>query len=66
MRTLGIMAVVVVLGGLGAMLNPGSGLLAQAGGRPTVEQLTFEIEGHGEMPYAVSVPAGYDPATPHP
>ena len=66
MRTLGTMAVVVVLGGLGAMLNPGSELLAQAGGRPTVEHLTFEIEGHGEMPYAVSVPAGYDPATPHP
>jgi predicted peptidase len=60
------MAVVVVLGALGAMLNPGSELLAQAGGRPTVEHLTFEIEGHGEMPYAVSVPAGYDPATPHP
>ena len=41
-------------------------VLAQAGGRPTVEHLTFEIEGHGEMPYAVSVPAGYDPATRHP
>ena len=66
MRTLGTMAVVVVLGALGAMLNPGSELLAQAGGRPTVEHLTFEIEGHGEMPYAVSVPAGYDPATPNP
>lgn len=48
---------------------PGGGEAAretQAGGRPTVEHLTFEIEGHGEMPYAVSAPAGYDPATPHP
>ena len=39
---------------------------AQAGGRPAVEHLTFEVDGHGEMPYAVSVPAGYDPATPQP
>ena len=52
--------------GLGTVPGAGSGLLAQAGGRPAVEHLTFAIEGHGEMPYAVSVPAGYDPATPHP
>lgn len=43
-----------------------AGREAQAGGRPTVEHLTFAVEGHGEMPYAVSAPAGYDPATPHP
>ena len=47
------------------MLNAGV-LLAQAGGQPKVEHLTFEVEGHGKMPYAVSVPAGYDPAAPHP
>ena len=41
-------------------------VLAQAGGRPTGGHLTVGIEGDGEMPYAVSVPAGYDPATPHP
>jgi predicted peptidase len=65
MRTLVATTVVVALGGLGTM-NPDGELRAQAGGRPTVEHLSFEIEGHGAMPYAVSVPAGYDPATPHP
>ena len=67
MRTL-VTATVVAAALVGHGTTPGSGreLLAQAGGRPTVEHLTFAIEGHGEMPYAVSVPAGYDPATPHP
>ncbi len=66
MRTLVATTVVVALGGLGTAMNPDDELRAQAGGRPTVEHLSFEIEGHGAMPYAVSVPAGYDPATPHP
>ena len=67
MRTLVTAAVAAAVSvGLGTMPGAGSGLLAQAGGRPAVEHLTFAIEGHGEMPYAVSVPAGYDPATPHP
>ena len=67
MRTL-VTAAVVAAALVGHGTTPGSGgeLLAQAGGRPTVAHLTFAIEGHGEMPYAVSVPAGYDPATPHP
>ena len=66
MRAL-VTAVVVAMVAVGFPTLAGSGgeLLAQAGGRPAVEHLTFEIEGHGEMPYAVSVPAGYDPATPH-
>ena len=67
MRILVTAAVVAAaLTGLGTIPGSGGELLAQAGGRPAVEHLTFEIEGHGEMPYAVSVPAGYDPATPHP
>ncbi len=36
------------------------GALAQAGGRPSVEHLVFQIEGGGRMPYAISLPAGYD------
>lgn len=32
-----------------------------AQGRPTMEHLVFTIDGHGEMPYAVSVPDGYEP-----
>ena len=55
----------VALVGLGTSPGSGGEALAQAGGRPAVEHLTFAIDGHGEMPYAVSVPAGYDPATPH-
>ncbi len=66
MRTLMTAVAAVALIGLATMSGSDGKLLAQAGGRPTVEHLTFEIEGHGEMPYAVSVPAGYDPATPHP
>ena len=66
MRTLVAAAVVAAMGGLCAAMNPNGALRAQAGGRPSVEHLSFEIEGHGAMPYAVSVPAGYDPATPHP
>ena len=41
-----------------ALAVPGNAL---AQGRPTMEHLVFTIDGHGEMPYAVSVPAGYDP-----
>lgn len=67
MRTLVTAAVVAAAAvGAGALPASGGALGEQAGGRPTVEHLTFAIEGHGEMPYAVSVPAGYDPATPHP
>ena len=66
MRVLITTVAAVALAGLAAISSFNDELLAQAGGRPTVEHLTFEIEGHGEMPYAVSVPAGYDPATPHP
>ena len=58
--------VAVALVGLATMSDSDGELHAQVGGRPNVEHLMFEIEGHGEMPYAVSVPAGYDPATPHP
>ncbi|MCY3845535.1 MAG: dienelactone hydrolase family protein [Acidobacteria bacterium] len=65
MRTLVATAVAVAVGGLGAAMNPNGELLAQAGGRPSVEHRSFDIEGHGAMPYAVSVPAGYDPATAH-
>ncbi|MXY23110.1 MAG: prolyl oligopeptidase family serine peptidase [Acidobacteria bacterium] len=32
-----------------------------AQGSPTMEHLVFNIDGHGNMPYAVSVPDGYDP-----
>ena len=66
MRTLLTAAVAVALGGHAATLSSGGELLAQTGGRPTVEHLAFEVAGHGKMPYAVSVPAGYDPAQPRP
>ena len=65
MRTLMTAVAAVTLIGLATMSCSDGKLLAQAGGRPAVEHLTFEIEGHGEMPYAVSVPAGYEPGTPH-
>ena len=65
MRTLMTAVVAVALVGLATMSGSDGKLHAQVGGRPAVEHLTFEIEGHGEMPYAVSVPAAYDPATPH-
>ncbi len=65
MRTLITAVAAVVLVGLATLSGSDGELLAQAGGRPAVEHLTFEIEGHGGMPYAVSVPAGYDAATPH-
>ena len=58
MRTLS-MATVVLMGLCGSAL-------AQTGGRPAVEHLAFDVEGHGEMTYAVSVPAGYDAAEPRP
>lgn len=35
--------------------------LAAQGGRPSMEHLVFTIDGHGEMPYAISLPDGYDP-----
>ena len=60
MRTF-LMAVVVA-----ALAVGGGGLQAQAGGRPTAEHLVFEVEGHGEMTYAISVPAEYDAAEPRP
>ncbi len=66
MRTLVAAAVVLAVGTLGATMNPSGELRAQGGGRPSVEHRAFDIEGHGAMPYAVSVPAGYDPATPAP
>ena len=65
MRTLMTVVAAAALVGLATMSGSQVELLAQTGGRPAVEHLTFEIEGHGEMPYAVAVPAGYDPATPH-
>ena len=65
MRTLMTAVVAAALVGLATMSGSDGELHAQVGGRPAVEHLTFEIEGHGEMPYAVSVPAAYDPATPH-
>ncbi len=34
--------------------------LAQSGGRPAIEHLAFEVEGHGEMTYGISLPAGDD------
>ena len=40
--------------------------LAQGGERPSVEHLIFDIEGGGEMPYAVSVPPSYDGTVPRP
>lgn len=35
--------------------------LAAQGGRPSMEHRVFTIDGHGEMPYAISLPDGYDP-----
>ena len=64
MRTL--LNVGILISAAALLIGTAQPVGAQAGGRPAVEHLTFEIEGHGEMPYAVSVPAGYDPATPHP
>ena len=61
-----VTAAVAALAFLAATPVAAGELPAQAGGRPTVEHLVFEVEGHGRMPYAVSVPAGYDAATPHP
>ncbi len=63
MRTL--LNVGILISAAALLIGTAQPAAAQVGGRPTVEHLTFEIEGHGEMPYAVSVPAGYDPATPH-
>ena len=65
-RTLVTAGVVLALSGFWTTPIAVGELPAQAGGRPTVEHLVFEVEGHGRMPYAVSVPAGYDPAAPHP
>ena len=55
MHTLGLLTAAVILA---TMTIPTA---AHAQGRPTVEHLVFTIDGHGEMPYAVSVPDGYDP-----
>lgn len=65
MRMSGATVVAAALWGGGAVLNGGA-LPVQAGAQPTVEHLTFDIEGYGRMPYAVSVPADYDPAVAHP
>lgn len=65
MRALVTAVAAAVTVGVGALAG-GAEAEAQAGGRPAVEHLTFTIDGHGEMPYALSVPAGYDAATPHP
>lgn len=40
--------------------------LAQSGGRPAIEHLAFEVEGHGEMTYGISLPAGDDSNGPRP
>lgn len=55
MRTLGLLIATVIVA---TMTTPAA---AHAQGRPTVEHLVFAIDGHGDMPYAVSVPDGYDP-----
>ena len=41
-------------------------MLSQFNGHPVVEHLLFNIEGHGEMPYALSVPSNYNPDQPRP
>ncbi len=55
-----------ILDGTLMAMGLGVDVLAQPGGRPAVEHLAFDVEGHGEMTYAVSVPAGYDAAEPRP
>ena len=42
------------------------GILAQIGGQPSIEHLLFDVEGHGNMPYAISIPANYDHEAPCP
>lgn len=42
------------------------GMLSQFNGRPVVEHLLFNVEGHGEMPYALSVPSNYSSDQPRP
>ena len=42
------------------------GTLVQTGGQPAIEHLVFNIEGGGEMPYALSIPANYDEKAPPP
>ena len=42
------------------------GTLVQTGGQPAIEHLVFNIEGGGEMPYALSIPANYDETDPPP
>ena len=42
------------------------GMLSQFNGRPVVEHLLFNVEGHGGMPYALSVPSNYSPDQPSP
>ena len=60
MRTIRSVGILIVGAGLTAAST--AVVLPFQGGRPTMEHLVFTIDGHGEMPYAVSVPAGYDPA----
>ena len=42
------------------------GMLVQTGEQPVIEHLVFKIEGGGEMPYALSIPANYDETEPRP
>ena len=42
------------------------GMLSQFNGHPVVEHILFNIEGHGEMPYALSVPSNYTSDQPSP
>ena len=42
------------------------GMFAQTGQQPVIEHLVFNIEGGGEMPYALSIPANYDETEPRP
>ena len=42
------------------------GMLVQTGEQPVIEHLVFDIEGGGEMPYALSIPANYDETEPRP
>ena len=42
------------------------GMLSQFNGHPVVEHLLFNIEGRGEMPYALSVPSNYSSDQPRP
>jgi len=57
---------ILALTSLATPLTLNGARILQSGNRPSVEHLVFDIPGHGEMSYAISLPSNYKREEPRP